>query len=132
MSVHTLEYSPDGLFLMARVEITVKIWRVSDGSVQTVPLDPQAKRHGCASFSPNGQLIATGSNDGIVRFWTMNDRVANCFALSPHVHGDDHDHDGRNDPATDVYSVAFTPNGQHLASGGQDGNIFLWDTREFL
>jgi WD40 repeat protein len=31
-----------------------------------------------------------------------------------------------------VKSVAFTPNGQNLASGGQDSSIFLWDTRKLL
>ena len=111
----------------------MKIWRASDGSLE--------KDISCtdrifsASFSPNGQLLASGDVDGALRLWNINDRDANCLAVSPHVHryedDDDDDHD-EDDLTACVNSVAFTPNGQNLASGSQDGNIFLWDTRKFL
>jgi WD40 repeat protein len=120
---------------VASLGSTVKIWRVSDGSLETVLGESQGifYRSAC-SFSPNGKLLACGGDDGIVRLWNVKDRDDNCFAVSPHVHrleeGGDVDDD---DPImASVDSIAFTPNGQNLASGGQDGNIFLWDTREFL
>ncbi|HKR11609.1 MAG TPA: protein kinase [Pyrinomonadaceae bacterium] len=30
-----------------------------------------------------------------------------------------------------VWAIAFSPNGQHAASGGEDGKVFLWETRNW-
>lgn len=78
-----------------------------------------------ASFPPSGKLVASGNVNGTVGLLNMNDRDDNCLALSPHVHCYEEDDDD-NDDATDAYvhSVAFTPIGQNLASGGDDGDIF--------
>ena len=79
------------------------------------------------------ESIASGEDIGTVRLWTLNDGDDNYLAVSPHVHHRVHQHyeDEDGSPAR-VHSVAFTPDGQTLASGGDEGNIFLWDTRMFL
>jgi WD40 repeat protein len=129
--VESLAYSRDGIFLASAADRVVKIWRASDLSLVQGIRDHNIRD---TSFSPNGNLLASGGDfgSGNVRLWNMNDRDADCFAVSPHVHlfdGAEEEEDGF--PVC-VRSVAFTTNGQSLASGGEDGNIFLWDTREFL
>jgi WD40 repeat protein len=128
----SLVCSPTGFFLTAVVGFDVKTWRTSDGSLEMDPMGHQ--HHAAVSFSPNGKLVASGDDynvDGAVRLWTWNDRDATCLAVSPHAHRYEEDEDGEELPAR-VNSVAFTTDGQNLASGGNDGKIFLWDTRKFL
>jgi WD40 repeat protein len=68
----------------------------------------------------------------------MNDiEDLKCLAVSPYVHryNTDFHYNGDNEEearALAPTSVALTPNGKYLASGDNDGHIFLWDTRAFL
>jgi WD40 repeat protein len=127
----SLAYSRNGIYLASVGDQTVKIWRASDGSLEKV-----LRGHNflTASLSPNGKLVASGEYDGsgAVRLWSVNDGDANYFAVSPHFHRHEwEDEDGGTVTMSNVRSIAFTPNGQNLASAGDDG-IFLWDTHEFL
>ena len=64
------------------------------------------------AFSPNGQTLASASDDGTVRLWD----VRGHRALGAPLRG----HKGA------VLGVAFSPDGQTLASGGDDGTVRLW------
>lgn len=71
-------------------------------------------------FSPSGRAIATATGDGGVDLWdwTRGERIQR-LGRSLRWLGT-----GHRGAAT---AVAFTPNGHYLLSGGQDGQLIVWD-----
>jgi len=70
-----------------------------------------------ASFSPNGLQIATGSANGVVSLWTLN-QPDNVINTRKH--------------AGEVLTLEFSPNGFYLVTGGVDGAVVVTDTRTGL
>ena len=64
------------------------------------------------AFSPNGQTLASGSQDRTIRLWNPNNGNLKRTLT------------GHRDA---VNSVAFSPDGRTLASGSWDGTIRLWN-----
>jgi WD40 repeat protein len=54
---HRLVISPNAFLLLSLGGGTVKIWRASDGTLEKTLIGHGI---GCASFSPNGELVASG------------------------------------------------------------------------
>ena len=65
-----------------------------------------------ADFSPDGQRIVTGSNDGSVQLWDYQGaKIGEPITA----------HQGQ------VFAVAFSPDGQRIVSGGTGGAVQLWN-----
>jgi len=62
------------------------------------------------TLSPDGKRLATASDDGTIRMWTIADESSLVLT----------GHDGP------IETLAFSPDGTTLASGGSDGIVFLW------
>ena len=65
------------------------------------------------AFSPDGQQIASGSNDQTVRVWDLTDPATEPLLLSGHIGS--------------VNSVAFSLDGQQIASGSGDQTVRVWN-----
>ncbi|KAG8843071.1 hypothetical protein FRB91_003613 [Serendipita sp. 411] len=68
----------------------------------------------CASFSPTGQMLATGSGDTNVRLWDL-DTETPSHVLSGHRGW--------------VLCVEWEARERKLASGGHDGQVRIWDPK---
>lgn len=69
------------------------------------------------TFSPKGDVFATGTKDGSVQIWNASDfSLLHVFDLA---HKDKISNRG-------VSVLTFSPRGDFLASGGWDGNVKVW------
>jgi WD40 repeat protein len=63
-------------------------------------------------FNPFGDLLASGSANGIIELWSLERMELVCTLLGH---------------SKMVNSIAFSPSGKLLASGSDDGTVKLWD-----
>lgn len=118
-TVTAVVFSPDCQHISSAYADCVTIWNSATGQMQSNP-----KLHSSSlnviAFSPDGKLIAAGSDDGLVILWDVD-------AEEPHRICDGH--------SFSVEVVQFSPDGGLLASASSsdDGIIMLWDpaTGEF-
>jgi len=64
------------------------------------------------SYSPDGRMLATGSNDNTVKIWDATSREL-IRTMEAHT--------------APVRGVAFSPDGKTLATGDENGDIKLWN-----
>ncbi|MBN3940885.1 hypothetical protein [Nostoc sp. NMS9] len=67
------------------------------------------------SFSPNGQVIASGGREGILKLWSNNGRLLKNIK----VH-------------SVITNLNFSPDGQTIATASLDGTVKLWNTNGVL
>lgn len=111
-SVHALAFSPDGTVLIG-AGYQGQRWTLASGQPE---LDPNFLLESDSSmnsvvYTPDGSLLVTGDNQGLVRLW--NAQTGHSVVTLQ---------DGR----FCVLSLAVSPDGTQIAAGGDDGLVHVW------
>jgi len=107
--VEAVTFSPDGQFLaVGSGDGSIYLVCVADVSVRWLKYGESSNVRDLL-FSPDGKMLASAS-DHLVRFWNV--QTGQLQYEIPH-------------PGY-PRSVAFSPDGNLLVSGGSDGNVYLW------
>jgi WD40 repeat protein/serine/threonine protein kinase len=116
-----LHVSPDGqtVYVARHGEARVKAYDAQTGQ-ERFSLRGHSATVQSLAFSPDGRLLASGSQDHTIRLWELSRWKAGEPQPPSRVISGHLDH---------VWSLAFSPDGSRLASSGsRDGLLILWDT----
>lgn len=91
----------------------IDLWNIRNEQSKT--LAGHTKRVETLVYSPDGKLLASGSDDNTIRLWNIPEGTT-YKVLEKHL--------------SIVDSVAFSPNGKVFASGSEDGTIILWNIED--
>ncbi|HEY9726455.1 MAG TPA: AAA-like domain-containing protein [Chroococcales cyanobacterium] len=94
----------------AQMQVAIALYQAVYGVKEFNRLEGHSEGVISVSFSPNGQMIASASNDKTIKLWSLDGKELQT--LKGHGSG--------------VISASFSPDGQMIASASNDKTIKLW------
>lgn len=120
-SINGLAISPDSnLLASCSDDDTIKLWHLNTGR-EIATLTEHLRDVNSLAFNATGTILASGSEDRTVRLWQIGTGLKGNISVSPLC-----TLAGRSGM---IKAIAIAPNGQHLASGGLDNAIQIWDLK---
>ena len=118
--VTALDFSSDGKRLFSTgTDKLLRAWNVdadaSLGQAIGTPIAGHTTAIRSLTTSPDGKLMATGSDDGVIMLWDQQTGELAGPPLREHQRA--------------VMALRFGPDGKQLLSGGDDQTVRLWDAR---
>ncbi|KAI1785780.1 WD40-repeat-containing domain protein, partial [Ganoderma leucocontextum] len=114
-SIQSLAFSPSSRYLVSGGGKTTAIWDLTQDARKVAILDGHTEAVTSCAWSPNGALIASGSQDASVRLWDAHTFQPLSRLYSGHTR------------LRDV-TLAFSSDGRWLASGSTFGiNYGIWN-----
>jgi len=116
MVIRGLAFTPNGKQIVtANTDGVVKVWDLAARrTVATVPANPLAVGYR-AAFSRDGRLVAIGCEDGNIKIVKTDEPPEAVRTLEAHTN--------------EIADLAFSANGERLASSGNDLIVKVWDVR---
>ncbi|CAD5946635.1 WD40 repeat domain-containing protein [Planktothrix agardhii] len=110
--VTSVSFNKEGQLLTSSKDKTIKIWSKKGHLLQDFK-DAHSDTVWSATFSPDGETIASASADKTVKLWSKKDGTwVNTYTLNH---------------SSPVLVVRFSPNGEIIASSDKGGNIKFWN-----
>ncbi len=155
--VNAVACSPDGNFIVsASSDKTLRLWEIKTGNTIQI-LRGHVTSVDAVAFSPNGEFITSGSFDGMICIWhSRTGELIHSFkenSVKAKINSITYSIDGKmiiytswiyiyihdaltfeirnilNGHDLDVFCIACSPNGIHIASGSYDDTIRIWDLK---
>jgi WD40 repeat protein len=112
--VKAIAFSKDGKMLASSgLDRVAKVWDVQTGNEMAIFREERNQAHAVA-FNPNEPTLAIGLTNGAIKVCRVDTR--SCRNIPGRLGG--------------VMSLAYTPNGDAIASGSVDNTIRLWSVRQ--
>jgi WD40 repeat protein len=156
LPVRSVQFSSDGSRLLGAGEAGVAVWSTSQSSSRPLAMFDRRGKPFTAAFSADGKFVATGDLDGRVRLWrpdtgALVDELRPPGATLPVTAVSFSVRGSRLAAASgacatvwtlskrrapifrscgrQVWAVALSPNGKHVATGDSRGRVQLWNVR---